>query len=193
MTFQPKYRGTREALEAESTAALRWFYGQIAAEMPGDDMGDVTVRHSIERNLGGAWVRGSNSYEYFHVFRMKKPHHRWGEVRFVVRKNGTINLERAVECAKADIARKVRQEKQRNVLDQNKAIWAEYSGDGDLNDVGMRYNIRLSLSRSEVGRLTVRLENHEWGFRTEQTIEIRRLTAFFKWAEGVKQQIKEGW
>jgi len=179
----PTYRGTAKALRDEADDANIWFVTQITDAILADtttikadikqelrDNG-VSYRHTIERASSGYGYRTRSDHEdYFHIWKIAKSGH-YGDHRFVLRKDGKINLTSAVSATVAILRSAIVKRGQTDIFDQNVAIW------NDLYTTTVRDEDHVdSLSRTEVGMM--RMVKWIGGVKMAYTIRIENLNAF---------------
>lgn len=202
MTYTPEYRGYRKALEVTKNVATEWFERQVRDNLLArpslpEEIRERVADHKIimtcrvERTVGNVWSRipDSTREDYFYVWRLPK-FGEYGDDRFVVRKNGTINVEKAADLVFGQIRSAITKEQYADVMGQNQALWGSMFNKS-ANEWGDENNIDLELSKVKVGICTVTLRPYKWKFGMKKNIELVKLRDFVTWAEGVRNQAKE--
>ncbi len=196
--FKPTYRATSAVLEAEKDQANAWLMDQVReAFMKAPNLTDehraefmangLAFRHDIQRTSSGYGysLRTIEHEDYFHVWKVRESHSGWKDIRIVIRKNGTINVDNIVQAAKSHVWGRLREKRQANVEQINRAEW-----DATYNitpyDYGKEHKITVNLSKTERGNIDVSMLDWDYGFTAKNTIRIRDLPAFKLWAETVR-------
>ena len=200
MTFNPLYRGTRAELLAEEGKALRWFIAQIVKKMPPEmalKIDDADINHVVDRSWGGYHSPTKTEHtDFFHLFRMPQPGHTYGEKRFTVRKDGTINVRGAVECAINAISKTEEKRERLRILTENEKVWAKTFTESPRT-LGDRIGLVIKLSQSDISRMNVKLIVDHWGpsqpweFSCTREISIHELGDFVKFAETTRDFLKD--
>jgi len=200
MTFNPLYRGTRAELLAEEGKALRWFTAKVTEKMPPEmalKMGDADITHVIDRSWGGYHTpRKTDHEDFFHLFRMPQPGTTYGEKRFTIRKDGTINVNGAVECAINAIRRTEERRERQRIFTENEKVWAKTFTESPRT-LGDRIGLIIQLSQTDISRMNVKLRDdhwqhhHPWEFSCTREISIHELGDFVKFAETTRDFLKE--
>ncbi len=196
--FKPTYRAKREVLEAETARTEAWFMDHIREaflkrpNLTDEDRAEfmangIDYRHRIERTSTGYGysLRVIEHSDYFHIFRIKESHSSWKDIRIVIRKNGTINIEKVVDAAISQVWGRQREKRQNNIEATNRAEW-DVAYNLSPHEYEKKRLIRISLSKTQVGCLEVFLRDYRWGFETKKTIRIQDLEGFRFWAEAMR-------
>lgn len=201
MTHTPKYRGTNDELTAEKDMAADWLKAQIWAKLDDDmrqeikDHGWPRIHHTIDHasSVGYYSTPYHKRTDLFHVWKIRDPAKRYGDKRFVIRKNGTVAIDTAVECIKGELRSQINLRREKGVLEENEKIWAEHFN-FPARQAWQSDHLRapIALSKTQHGMCTVRLTLADWDFKAKRTIRIEQVRPFLQWAAEVKDQLN-GW
>lgn len=194
----PEYRGTRESLESSLDDAKAWFLGIVkkaALALPHmtDEVRDELTQNGfkftcdIERIGDPIWVHDRMSQEYLYVWRIQEVGS-YREYRFVLRKDGTVNMDKASSAAFSLASAAVWKAKKEGVLLSNKSAWSKLHNcrPRDFMD-----GVGIELSDTHEDQVKVFLREYDWGFSATKTMQIADLPAFISLVEGVKKQLNE--
>lgn len=199
--FIPKYRGTKEALKAEEHQATGWLLDQvreafITRETRVDAMLDEFMKngfvfdHAVDKGTTGYSWRDVDYSQYFHIWNVKESHRTHRSFRIIIRKDGTINLDKIVDAAIAQVRGRLHQWASDHIEAINRAEWDQLFGIS-LSEYNKNHNIVIILSRTQVGLVQIGVNEHKWGFSTKRSIRIKDLPAFRDWAETVRSTMGE--
>lgn len=199
--FKPKYRGTKAVLEAENHQATGWLLDQVRegfikrgtrVDVLLDEFmknGFVFSHAVTQDSMGFSW-REVERKNYFHIWNVKEGHKTYRKFRIVIRKDGTINIDKIVDAAIAQVRGRLAEWASNHIEEINRAEWDKLFGIS-LREYNKNNNIVVILSRSQVGLVQIGVNEHAWGFSTKRTIRIQDLPAFRDWAETVRSTMGE--
>lgn len=194
MAFAPTYRGTAAKLEAEKPQVNAWFQTFVDALDLTDAQREVVDtghcwRYNTDRcRAGYEWSRSVEHSDYFHQFSGgKKINGTYGDVKIVVRKNGSINIEALENATKCWADQRIHENSKRDISVTNRATYERMQSPGKRNPY-----VTIQMSQYTVGLAKVIYNTHR-GFRVLRTkIKIEEITAFVAECDAAEQTLK-GW
>ena len=192
MTYVPTYRGSYKELDAEKDQANEWFNAQIMNLLTDKQRGEiyaygpVDVHHAVDRQQSGPWGYSSRERDdYFHIWRMRNPRKPYTNMRFMIRKNGTLNTKNLKEAVIDQIHRRINHRRESNILQQNKNIWNElYRSDPEI------LICDKVLSSTQIGMCVIKIREFKWHFSVAKSMKITDAAKFIRWADKTRDELK---